>query len=291
MEPQLHVSLGPSSSDTDAQPSELRTTASIPELGSSDEVVNSYYLTPDWDSTSTPYFPASCSNSIAVFPPKKRSWLQRLDDHFSSTRPEGGRWFLAEYDFDNRGYNVLHFMGNSPLPLGFSLWGFVDLEGAEGTTAEREDISRHFLELDIKRRLWRNTGIIAELNDLQGADNEIGRLGAFWTPETDALSPSSGLWAGQFRLGLKFFPIQTISRTGQWSFNWNKQFASIAAGRVSAGGFFDLNYDTSSSNVTIVTEHQIRLRVAEGLHLITEFRLNEYLIDEFGIAPGVQYRF
>ncbi|MEM7560326.1 MAG: hypothetical protein AAF394_14495, partial [Planctomycetota bacterium] len=92
------------------------------------------------------------------------SRLEVLDDIFKSTRAEGGRWFLAEYDFDNRGYNVLHFQGHSPLPLGFSLWGFIDLEGADNTSSDREDISRHFLELDFKRKLWRNLGVVAELN-------------------------------------------------------------------------------------------------------------------------------
>lgn len=219
------------------------------------------------------------------------SSLEILDDIFKSTRAEGGRWFLAEYDFDNRGYNVLHFQGHSPLPLGFSLWGFIDLEGADNTSSDREDISRHFLELDFKRKLWRNLGVVAELNDLQGQDNEIGRFGMFWAPDTNDWSPDSGLWAGKFRLGFKFFPVQTIKNTGQWSFNWNKQFDNICDGRFSAGGFFDLNYNSNNNTTAIVTEHQIRMRVAEGLHLITEFRVNQYLADDFGIAPGVQYRF
>ncbi|MFN3191946.1 MAG: hypothetical protein ACE361_15660 [Aureliella sp.] len=217
--------------------------------------------------------------------------LGKLDEWFEETRAEGGRWFLAEYDFDNRGYNVLHFQGHSPLPLGFSLWGFIDLEGADNTSSDREDISRHFLELDVKRKLWRNTGVIAELNDLQGQDNEIGRFGCFWFPDLADFGPEEGLFAGKFRLGFKFFPVQTVARTGQWSFNWNKQFDEVWDGRVSAGGFFDLNYNTGNNSTAIVTEHQIRLRVAEGMHLITEFRLNEYLADEFGIAPGIQYRF
>ena len=212
-----------------------------------------------------------------------------LDKMFQSTRDIGGRWFLAEYDFDSRGFNVLHMMGHSPLPLGFSVWGFIDLEGAEGNTADREDISRHFLEIDLKRKLWRNLGVIAELNDLQGEDNEIGRLGFFWQPDTSRFSPKAGILAGKFRLGFKCFPLQTLSETSQWSFNWNKQFDSILDSRFSAGGFFDLNH--SPSRDVIVTEHQLRLRVAEGAHLITEFRLNEFLIDDFGIAPGVQYRF
>lgn len=231
-----------------------------------------------------------CSSANPRAKPDLENRLEQLDRRFEESRDTAGRWFLAEYDFDNRGYNVLHFQGAAPLPLGFSLWGFIDLEGAEGTDTQREDISRHFLELDLKRKVWRNVGAIAELNDLEGQDNEIGRFGVFWAPDTSKLFRSSGWTAGKFRLGFKFFPVQTISNSGQWSFNWNKQFDEILGGRFSTGGFFDLNYKTSG-NATIVTEHQVRFRVAEGLHLITEFRVNEFLNDDFGIAPGIQYRF
>ncbi|MEO1524171.1 MAG: hypothetical protein AAFX06_01990 [Planctomycetota bacterium] len=215
--------------------------------------------------------------------------LDRLDELFQASRAEGGRWFLMEYDFDDRGYNTLHFMGHAPLPLGLSLWGFIDLEGAEGFFAEREDISRHFLELDLKRRVWRDIGLVAELNDLEGPNNEIGRFGFFWQPDMSRFSLEEGVWAGKLRFGIKCFPVQTISRTSQWSFNWNKQFDSLLGGRLSAGGFFDLNHSTSRN--VIVTEHQVRFRIAEGMNLITEFRVNEFLADDFGIAPGLQYRF
>lgn len=220
-------------------------------------------------------------------------WLRRLEDRIVESRSTGGRWFLSEYDFDNRGFNVLHFMGHSPLPLGFSLWGFIDLEGDDTVGSNREDLARYFLELDLKKSLWKNGGLVAEINDLHGPDNAIGRFGAYWQPNTGYMSPEEGPLSGKFKLGFKVFPLETDGRGGQLSFNWNKQFDGFGDGRLSAGGFFDWNYDVGAvgNEARIVTEHQVRFRVLEGLHLITEFRVNEFLQDDFGIAPGVQYRF
>lgn len=219
--------------------------------------------------------------------------LRSSDERAANTRAAGKRWFRAEYDFDDRGFNVLHFMGNSPLPYGFNIWGFIDIEGDDRIGAEREDLSRFFLEIDVKKPIWKNFGIIGELNDLQGVGNEIGRLGVFYQPKWQLLSPQDGRFAGKGILGFKLFPIETDGHGWQASFHWNKQFDNLWGGRLSTGGFFDLNFDAGRNNdqAIIVTEHQIRLRMIEGLHLITEFRVNEFLQNDFGIAPGIQYRF
>jgi hypothetical protein len=216
-----------------------------------------------------------------------------LDQAASSSRAANGRWFLSEYDFDSRGFNVLHFMGSSGLPGGFRIWGFIDIEGADSLLSNREDLSTYFLEIDVKRKLFDQVGLIAELNDLNGEDNAIGRFGFYWAPETQYLSKMGGRLAGDFKFGIKAFPIETDGEGGQFSFNWNKQFEDFLGGRFSAGGFFDLNVDAGpgQDDVKIVTEHQIRLRVFENLYVITEFRVNEFLSDTFGIAPGIQYRY
>lgn len=221
-----------------------------------------------------------------------RAQVEHLDRMWLDSRGKSPQWFLAEYDFDNRGYNVLHFMGFSPLPHGFSIWGFIDIEGADLQGSDRAELSRYFLEIDLKKQVWKNAGLVAELNDLQGVGNEIGRVGAYWQPDTSWLSIEQGPLAGPFKLGFKCFPVETDGQGGQLSFNWNKRFDNVLGGRLSAGGFFDWNYGIGPRNeIRIVTEHQIRWRLMGGLHLITEFRQNDFLADNFGIAPGIQYRF
>lgn len=200
-------------------------------------------------------------------------------------------WSLIEFDIDDRGYNVLHFMAYRELPCGFSLWGFIDIEGSDQLGSDKDDLNRFFLEVDLKKKLWDNGGAIAEFNDLQGDANSLGRFGFFYSPKISGLSPKSGWFAGPGRIGFKVFPIQTDNSGGQASFNWNKRWDSFCDGRVSAGGFFDFNYEVPGRGNVIVTEHQVRLRVAHGLHAIVEFRVNEFLQDDFGIAPGIQYRF
>ena len=244
------------------------------------------------DANPVPVLPVGVAEQIRRDAPGIR-WLQALDLKAKQSRAEGGRWFLAEYDFDNRGYDVLHFMGHSPLPCGFSVWGFVDIEGAETLGANREDFSRFFLEIDLKKKLWEHGGLIAELNDLQGEDNTIGRFGFYLAPKLPDIGIERGLLKGAARIGFKIFPLETDYRGWQASMNWNKQFDSVLDGRFSAGGFLDLNFNAgpTQDDLVIITEHQVRFRLVEGMHLITEFRLNEFLADDFGIAPGIQYRF
>jgi hypothetical protein len=219
--------------------------------------------------------------------------VQLLDDQATNTRETGSRWFLSEYDFDNRGFNVLHFMGNSPLPYGFNVWGFIDVEGADRIGADREDLSRYFLEFDVTKTIWNDVGIVGEYNDGSGEGNEIGRLGVFFQLTLPVMSPEGGVLAGKGILGLKLFVIESDGHGWQASLNWNKKFDNVMDGRLSAGGFFDINFDTGPNHdkTRIVTEHQVRLRLLDGLHMITEFRLNEFLRNDFGIAPGLQYRF
>lgn len=222
----------------------------------------------------------------------KFSLLDRLEAIVKETSKPKGRWFLAEYDFDNRGYNVMHFMGHSPLPFGMSVWGFIDLEGLDQLSANREDIATYFLEIDVKKPLFKSGGLIAEVNDLQGDGNTIGRFGFFLDPSFFKWEAKEGIFAGKGRVGFKVFPLETDGRGWQASMNWNRSFNNILDGRLSAGGFIDLNTSIGPNNdLVVVTEHQIRYRLFEGLHVITEFRVNEFLQDDFGIAPGLQYRF
>lgn len=219
--------------------------------------------------------------------------IERLDARSKATRGKGSRWFRTEYSFDNRGFNVLHVMGNSPLPFGCEIWGFIDVEGADVIGADRDDLARYFLEIDLKKKLWGQGGVIAEYNELTGRDNSIGRLGFFHQPNLDFMSLDKGRFAGKGFLIFKVFVYESDGHGSQFSFSWNRTFDNILDGRFSVGGFVDVNFNAGpgADQTVLLSDHQIRIRLFEGLHLITEFRLNEFLQDDFGIAPGVQYRF
>lgn len=201
-------------------------------------------------------------------------------------------WLRGEYDFDSRGFDVVHFMGGKDLGNDFSVWGFVDFEG-DPVAGRHGELNRFFLEVDLKKKLFDTGGLIAEVNDLQGVGNSIGRLGVYWQPELPQWFADDSPLHGPSMFGIKYFPLETDGDGGQFSFNYNKTFANVLDGRFSVGGFFDLNYSAAGSGLynTIVSEHQVRVRVTDHCHLITEFRWNEFLRDDFGIAPGIQYRF
>ena len=211
------------------------------------------------------------------------------DDIAEETKTFGPNFFLGEYQFDSRGFNTIHFMGSAALPYGFNLWGFVDLEGLDDSNARREDIRRVFIELDLKRKIGENWGIIAELNDSHGTNNALGRLGIFVKPSWQWLKDNDMF------LFFKIFGYETDGHGGQASFAWNKKFPCILDGRFSAGGFFDANFNTGAGNAQtkIVSDTQIRYRLIDGLHLLMEFRYNQFLgsQNDFGIGSGIQYRF
>jgi len=120
-------------------------------------------------------------------------------------------------------------------------------------------MARFFLEIDLKRKFGEDWGAIAELNDLEGDGNVIGRLGFFYLPPWQCLKDRHAF------LFFKIFPYETDAHGAQLSFAWNKKFPEIWDSRLSAGGFCDLNFNAgpTTESTVIVTEHQIRVRLVE----------------------------
>jgi len=210
--------------------------------------------------------------------------LNELDEHATRTRNSGPRFLWAEYQFDSRGFNTVNFTGATPLPYGFWMWGFIDLEGLDMAGANRADTARYFYELDISRKIVGDTGAVAEWNDLTGDGNGVGRLGVFYTPTSEFLK--------QRQLFLTFKTFIYNSNDGwQGSFAWNKEYADWLDGRVSTGGFFDVN--VFSGRTVIVSDSQIRYRLIDGFHCLLELRYNGFRPagKDFGAGIGAQYRF
>jgi hypothetical protein len=68
----------------------------------------------------------------------------------------------------------------APLPYGWNLWGFVDLNSRDG--GSRGDTETYFMEADLTRKLWSWGGVAIELNDGSGAGNNLLRGGVFIRP-------------------------------------------------------------------------------------------------------------
>ena len=58
------------------------------------------------------------------------------------------------YYLDSRDFNTAAlFASTSGLPLGLSVWGFVDLHSDQKNSSDRFDASRYFLEYRLRRAL------------------------------------------------------------------------------------------------------------------------------------------
>ena len=215
-------------------------------------------------------------------------WDQ-LDASAEATCTFGKPWGTIEYQFDTRGFNTLNLTGSSPLPYGFNIWGFIDLQGNDGGPGSRYDTANYFYEIDIKREIWDRVGVIGEINDATGPNNNLTRLGVFYTPDWDVLQDLN-TW-----LFLKAFPVESDGAGYQFSFAWNTRFPDYFDDRWSIGGFVDFNFDSgpSEDDLNIVSDIQVRYRLIENLSLLSEFRINKFLGNnkDFGVGFGVQYQF
>lgn len=216
-------------------------------------------------------------------------WTQ-IDEAASESRTFGKPKFSMEYQFDTRGFNTLNVTGSAALPYGFNVWGFVDFESPDGgLNSSRSDLAEHFIEIDLKRKLGKDYGVVLEVNDAQGVNDSLGRVGLFYIPQWD--------WLKQHNVTLFFkgFPYETDGQGGQMSFAWNLRFPDILDGRFSMGGFLDINIDSGArdNKTNVVADHQFRYRLVDGLHLLIELRYNEFLgaNRDFGVGFGVQHQF
>ncbi len=198
-------------------------------------------------------------------------------------------WMTAEYQFDTRGFNTINFTGGAELPYGWSLWGFTDIESADSSDGSRTDAQKFFIEIDLKKELYKGFGVVLEYNDGQGRHDSIGRLGVNYIARWDWLKKVD------LNLGFKAFPIETDGHGWQGSFCWEKKFPSILDGRFSMGGFFDINFDSgpSDNETNVVSETQFRYKLTENLEALVEFRFNEYKVasQEHGLGIGMKYKF
>lgn len=233
----------------------------------------------------------SASEDEAIYgEPKKSDTWEELERQANETKTFGKEKFSVEYQFDTRGFNTLNFTGTAPLPAGFNIWGFVDFESPDGGADDsRTDLSESFFEIDIKRKVWEDFGVIVEVNEAQGVDNALSRLGVFYAPQSQFLKDHKLFFF------VKIFPFESDGQGYQISFSWNKKFPDILDGRFSIGGFFDANFDNGSGKdkVLIVSDTQFRYRLIDGLHLLAEVRFNEFLgaKKDIGVGFGLQYHF
>lgn len=85
------------------------------------------------------------------------------------------------YYYDSRDFTTLNItLFSGRFPAGFNFWGFIDIHADHNAGRERFQLSRYFLEFRVRwqaRGVLTGFGLEAEVNDLQGAGNEVFRFG------------------------------------------------------------------------------------------------------------------
>ena len=97
----------------------------------------------------------------------------------------------ATYYLDTREYNTANLLSSTTgLPLGLTVWGFIDLHSNQSDGSERFDLTRYFMEYRLQRAVDKDWiwgvggfGLEAEYNESAGPGNEVVRVGLTYQHE------------------------------------------------------------------------------------------------------------
>jgi hypothetical protein len=197
------------------------------------------------------------------------------------------------YYFDSRDYNTLNLTtGFSDLPLGFKVWGFVDISSDQNNTGRRFDFTRYFAEYRLKRSLFSNSnnalkglGFEIEYNDFNDSGNTVVRPGFTYKHEVPFIEESRS-W-----LEWRYHPYETDGSGSQVSVIYVFNLTE----KIFISGFADLNLENNADDRWVV-EPQINYKLNDTFDLVVETRYNEIedantALDGFGIAAGLKIKF
>ena len=160
--------------------------------------------------------------------------------------------------------------------------------------ANKNDLNGLYSEQNV---LWQPSNKWPFLLDVQGVirsgiNNDAIRVGPRWL-----VSKTKYLSVFFKKLNFTYFVTPFIGEVGfQNGFRWMTQIEHVYKirlwkNRIYLGGFIDQNFLVNNSKkVSLVTEHQIGIRIIDELFLISEYRINQYLNDEMGWGFGLEYK-
>ncbi len=181
------------------------------------------------------------------------------------------------------------------LPAGFQYFGFVNLINRQGGPGEEQNtfFSQQHLYFAPFRVLPLDIAALGEF--MSGNDNDSARAGVRWRlSDTGFMRPA--FEKARLYLSAGYFPVQfdRIQAPGwrsfaSYAYNWQ-----LWPGRVYVGGFADhymsvQNGQMKTFTQDFVTEHQVGLRLLFGLHVVAEYRHDDFAPKKDGVGLGVQY--
>jgi len=216
------------------------------------------------------------------------------DDEKKDVKPPPN--VVAQYLFDDRDFNSLAvYVSTSRFPLGISVWGFTEVNGAHDDAARRFDLTRTLSEYRFSHnglgKALNINGLIAqvEYNDVTPQGSELLRFGVAYRhklkiPQMGSLGGLNG-W-----LQWRIHPYETDGDGGQASIIYFLPFHA----NVVITGWLDVNYSENSRR-RLVFGPFLNMKIAERSWVVLRYRHNgveeAFGLDGTGWALGLRTDF
>ena len=194
--------------------------------------------------------------------------------------------------YDSRGHSevTINILSNFPKSR-IQYFSFVNYTGQE----ENADLSTYFSEQNLRWRITEKSPLYlhSQLAVRDGQNNDAIRFGFRWVA-----NQQSFLKDLTDKLHLQYALATFVLQYGYSNpYHWFTQFEhayriSLLNSKAYISGFADQNMRYNGGQVFVdwVTEHQLGIRIVDEFYAITEYRINEYLIESEGWGFGLEYK-
>lgn len=193
--------------------------------------------------------------------------------------------------YDTRDFSVVTINSQLRMTRRLEYFSFVNYLNAPRTTRNL-DLTGYYTEQNLRWALPSGMPLdmAGQASSSDGGKNDALRLGARWrASSTQGLERLFGTIHAFY--AVTFFPVQFDSRDGHHEqiehFYRMDLFPASLGKRAYLSGYADHNIGPGSP--PWVTEHQIGIRLAGGLHAAVEYRYNGFLKDKNGLGLGLEY--
>ena len=216
-------------------------------------------------------------------------------------KPELAGFVDVNLYYDTRRFATTTLNTLVRLPARFQYFAFINMFAPLNSGAPT-DVSLFYTEQNLRWNLHASVPLDASLQWVlrSGEANDMLRVGVIWrvssTPVISRLFAKISLF---YSLAVHGYQLDFVEEPGwRWQLEHVYKiglFAHAWGDRAYLAGFLDHNLwvgggDARPFASRVVTEHQLGVRLVGGLHVVAEYRFNEYSeTDQHGAGFGLQY--
>ena len=198
--------------------------------------------------------------------------------------------FNGYYDTRNYSEVTINILNNFPVSR-LHYFSFVNFTGQE----ENTDLSTYFSEQNLRWRISTTSPIYlhAQLVVRNGQNNDAIRFGVRWAADQQSFLKDF-MKKIHFQYALALFAIEYgYSNSDHWFTQLEHAYRiSILNSKLYISGFADQNFrvENNTKYVDWVTEHQIGIKIIDQFYIVSEYRINDYLLKSEGWGFGLEYK-